>query len=253
MTRISTKSTTRRSTATSSASATSIKPSSVERSQAAALDKEICEIRGLLASAREKTSASLYVVAKKVLLIKTGERTYGAGAVKSLEEALDVSSKSLYRWATVAEAWPTAGDFEGVCSQRNSKGLPLSWSHLERLAEIENTTERFTMMKRALDESLSVRKLEAAIDEMSESNVKPRKGSASHSAPALPDLAEEVVDRLRTWQREIVELTKAPRTQEVLAALTSMRDSCESMLDALDEALDPVEAEVASRAQAASA
>jgi hypothetical protein len=89
------------------------------------------------------------------------EAKYGENAVGRMESELGVDEKTLYRYGKVAEVW-SAKEFKKVVGQLNDKRLPLTWSHLEILAGVEDGRSRRALQARVLKECLSVRALLAA-------------------------------------------------------------------------------------------
>jgi hypothetical protein len=65
---------------------------------------------------------------------------------------------SLRRYARVSEAIRSS-EFEELLALRNRYGLPLTWSHVEELAEVRTSNLRKQFAEWAISEALSVRDL----------------------------------------------------------------------------------------------
>lgn len=88
--------------------------------------------------------------------VKSEDARYGKKAVETLAKELKLDRATLYRWAKVATAW-TKSDFAKIAARRSPKsGLPLTWSHLEVLSDVENTKRRGELLEQALSEALTV-------------------------------------------------------------------------------------------------
>jgi len=80
-----------------------------------------------------------------------------------LAECFGLHSSVLRRVARVSEAID-AQDFRLICSLRDPRGSPLSWSHLEVLADIRSPSRRRHVAEAACSGQLTVRQLRASVD-----------------------------------------------------------------------------------------
>jgi len=128
-----------------------------------ALRIEYEHLKSRLASADRSEVIDRHEIAVVVRKILDDGTKYGEGAVKQLEAALGIDDRTLYRRAHVAGIWPTVDAIERLLSLRNKFGRPLTWSHLEVLAEVADENDREALIDLTLAKGLSVRKLRALI------------------------------------------------------------------------------------------
>jgi hypothetical protein len=99
-----------------------------------------------------------------------GRMLHEIAAVESVAEhvlqvvagALDVHPSLLQRYVRVASVILPPG-FEIFLALRNPRGRPLTWSHLEHLAEVRSAKLRAILAEQVVAEQLSVRALVACI------------------------------------------------------------------------------------------
>lgn len=121
---------------------------------------------------------------------------YGKKAMKALARDLKLSTKSLYRMARVAKAWPEKR-FMALAKLLNAKGWALTWSHFEVLATLPER-RRDAMRKRALAKSMTVAELRTAT-----STKKPSAPVSEDVAPApSPDAEIDITEALPRWVDE---------------------------------------------------
>jgi hypothetical protein len=82
--------------------------------------------------------------------------------VEGLGRGLAMRADTLRRFARVAERM-SPGEFAEHMRLRNRMGLPLTWSHIEELAELRNAKARREHARAAATEGLSVRQLATLI------------------------------------------------------------------------------------------
>ena len=115
-------------------------------------------IRKLLANVTASDVRARHRVGQIVVEIRQSDERYGARAVPLLAEALARDESTLYRYASVAEAWSEAA-LESLLDRRMPGGEPLSWSHLLELAAIPSAEHRERVLNDVLVRGLSVRAL----------------------------------------------------------------------------------------------
>jgi DNA-binding response OmpR family regulator len=103
-----------------------------------------------------------YAVGSIVAAVKANVDRYGRSAVATIAAAVGEDVPSLYRYAAVTERWSEPA-VEALLARRGRGGRPLSWSHLVLLGTIESVVVRDSLIQEALDESLSVRRLQSRI------------------------------------------------------------------------------------------
>lgn len=117
------------------------------------------KVKTLLARADHNDVLARYevsVILKNVM----ADAKYGENAIAKMQSEIGLKKQSLYRIARVAQAWPEV-EFSELANRVNKNEWPLSWSHFELLASIDES--RNQMVERALAESLTVAELAAAI------------------------------------------------------------------------------------------
>jgi hypothetical protein len=82
----------------------------------------------------------------------------GQRTIAQLVAASGVAASTLRRFARVSAAIKP-GDFCDILRLRGPAGLPLSWSHIEELAECRNHRFRFECAEEAITRALSVKQL----------------------------------------------------------------------------------------------
>ncbi len=75
--------------------------------------------------------------------------------MKLLAAELGYTAANLYAYAKVAEVWNQEA-FEDRPAKSNKKGFPLSFSHFVELASVDVGEDRNALMRRALEENMSV-------------------------------------------------------------------------------------------------
>jgi hypothetical protein len=91
-----------------------------------------------------------------------------------LASSFDIHPSALRRMARVSES-VSPGEFRYFCALRDSRGIPLTWSHLEVLSEIRYAPRRRELADLASARRLSVRELRGLVAK--------RKPSSGMSAP----------------------------------------------------------------------
>jgi hypothetical protein len=122
------------------------------------LRRQYDAIRRLLANVTAADARGRHRVGQIVVEIRRSNERYGARAVPLLAEALARDESTLYRYASVAEAWDEAA-LESVLDRRMPGREPLSWSHLLELAAIPSPERRERLLNEVLQRGLSVRAL----------------------------------------------------------------------------------------------
>jgi hypothetical protein len=89
-------------------------------------------------------------------------RAFGTNAVDTLASWLGIDSSALRRWARVTEVIPP-DELDGICCARTPRGMPLTWTHLEKLALERSTTRRREQAQLAIREDWSVATLASSV------------------------------------------------------------------------------------------
>lgn len=125
----------------------------------------VCDrLRELLSKVATDEVQTRHRVGQLLAALKRAPGKYGSNAVARLAVELGCDAATLYRHASVAERW-SFESMQSLAAKKNAKGMPLSWSHWVELARVDSDDERDMLLRRALAESLSVRKLAEAIDD----------------------------------------------------------------------------------------
>jgi hypothetical protein len=90
----------------------------------------------------------------------------GPLVLSSLSKALCMHPSALRRYARVSEA-VAPREFDALLSLRGRHSLPLTWSHIEILAERAPAKARLAIAQDAIARNLSVRDLVAMLNETS--------------------------------------------------------------------------------------
>lgn len=214
------------------------------------LRAEYKRLKSALAAASTKSVTSKHKVALIVLRVKNEPKRYGDGAVVQLEAALGLDAKSLYRWSSVAEAWPSRSSLAEVLARKNGRGLPLTWSHLELLSEIEDRAKRARAIEGALRQSWSVRQLRAWITGLHKSAdtklpepTSPAK-SVENAIVNLVQRADDVRWRVEEWHATLSRLPSGPPSPMVVESLkraqvvhARLKEACARALEEIAEVL----------------
>jgi len=137
------------------------RPPPIASLQPIAVRERIETLRELLAR-RPADAAIRYQIGRIVADLKARPDLYGVCAVATAADTLGKDEVSLYRHARVAERWP-ASDFDALLARKMRDRRSPSWSHLVLLAPVDSAQVCSRLVERMLDESMSVRQLEAAI------------------------------------------------------------------------------------------
>jgi len=89
-------------------------------------------------------------------------RTEATPLFEAVSKRMGVHSSALRRWSRVSGTIPRA-EFVEYLSLRTCRGSPLTWSHLELLAEVTPSRERRALATECVAEELTVRSLAARV------------------------------------------------------------------------------------------
>lgn len=153
----------------------------------ASLRREFKRIQSLLRSAPESVEVRHQVGLLVVAMRRDPER-YGKQAVALVATALGRDEATLYRFAQVASRW-TEADVAHWLARAKSKGHPLTWWHLVEASAVARKRERDDLVRRAIDEGLSVRAV---------SRLAARAGRSSRTMSRLVHEAETLARRVAT-------------------------------------------------------
>ena len=104
-----------------------------------------------------------YTLGQRLHAIRYMSATEGEQApLQAVADQLQLDVSVLRRYARVAETIGPS-EFEHIVSLRTSRGLPVTWSHIERLAMVRNASNRKNLAEEAAATGLSVRALAAKI------------------------------------------------------------------------------------------
>ena len=210
------------------------------------------KVRSLLLRADRSDVEARYEIS--VLLCGILESAkYGKKAIESMEVEIGLSHQSLYRIAKVARAWPKV-EFASVSKKRNSKGWPLTWSHWQVLATVKDESLRESLLRRALDESLTVEEVEAEAKAKKQGETEAATGvEASESPPFRFDV--ELSRWVGAFEKELVEWrdklpgdvktaasemddVRLARLKETLERLATAGESVAAMADELKRVVE---------------
>lgn len=207
------------------------------------LKAEYRKLKAAMTSASTKTIAVRHKAGLIVLRVKNKKGMYGERAVQKLEGALGLDAKSLYRLADVAEVWPTESALAKVLSRRNARGLPLTWSHLERLAVVESQPKREKAIKQALALSMSVRQLQDWIKGVNRSarTKSPKQASNSNTVEGrigeLTMRVEQLAWDLEEWKTTLPQLPVGQLAVKVADSLKRAEAVHARLVEACTESL----------------
>jgi transcriptional regulator with XRE-family HTH domain len=98
------------------------------------------------------------------IVVKLMDSDYGEGAVATVAKAVDEDVPSLYRYATVARCWDRRAVRALLAPPaRTSRLGRVTWSHLVKLALLDDDKLRARWIERVRREHLSFRQLEQAL------------------------------------------------------------------------------------------
>jgi hypothetical protein len=210
----------------------------------AKLRKEYGRIKKLLTSDATNSLLARHQVALIVQRVKRTPARYGSGAVRELEAALCLDAKTLYRWAIVADAWPNRGALKKLTLMKNSSGLPLTWSHLELLSDLDDPARRAEATEKALAQSWSVRQLRTWIYEATRpSESRP----VVLDAPTMEDAAADLARTAETfawthdqWRKLYKRLPEGPMDPSIVRSLRRAQTATSQLKDACAETLEEI-------------
>lgn len=204
-------------------------------------------IRRLLDGERHERAKAWYEVGREIVKI-TADTKYGKKAVAKIAMALGRDKTMLYEAGCVAETWMRR-QFEELLTRRDKvRGNRLSWSHFVELARVDDSRSRSLLIRKTLNEGLSVRDLKGRI-----AGPKPEddgeNGQMTNVARALRNFTatrETIVTKASHWNKLIFDVLDiqdkelaAPRMLELLkdsrAAQLQAMQTCEGHMARLDE------------------
>lgn len=116
-----------------------------------------------LAIAAEEDIRARYDLGRALRAVRDGEPA-AVQALEAVADALGVHWTLLRRYVRVATVIPPA-QLEAFVALRSQRGMPMTWSHLEHLAEIRSARMRAVFAARIAAEGWSVRALKANVRE----------------------------------------------------------------------------------------
>ncbi len=228
---------------------------------APALRSEYLKLKKMLASSEKQDTQGRYEIGRVVAKVLGAGPRYGSNAVGQLERALGLDENTLRRYGRIASTW-TPARFSALLKRTNPYGRPLSWSHLDVLAEVADAKRREVLLDEALREGLSVRQLASRVRGPTPALVE----DSSQSAANLPLLtgvhvmtarAQTAVQAVSSWDRGIFERLKKEKSPELSESLqnakeayTRLRSEVNDILGQIDEGLARTDASPAAAKRA---
>ncbi|HZH18368.1 MAG TPA: hypothetical protein VE057_28710 [Archangium sp.] len=218
-----------------------------------ALRSEYLKLKKMLASAEKQDAQVRYEIGRVVAKVRGAGPRYGSNAVGQLERALGLDENTLRRYERIANTW-TSARFSELMKRTNLYGRPLSWSHLDVLAEVADAKKREVLLDEALREGLSVRALAsrvrgptpALVEDTNESGLNRLLLSAVRVMTAR---AETVVESVSIWEKSIFERLQKENSPELSESLqnakgvyTQLRSAVDVILGRIDEGLAAADA-----------
>jgi hypothetical protein len=200
----------------------------------------------------------MYLIGGHVAEVLANANTYGGRAISTLAASLGLGSTALREYAHVATAW-TPKRFATIMKRRNSRGLPISFSHLSEIRTETDPREREKWLDLTLKDGWSVRDLRVAMaqdaDENADTNtntdadvdtedVLPSFVMLRRSLSEMRDTVWQIQGGVATWQMRIFSPLGDDPAQFgalVLDSLTQTREVCvdsQQTLHGLIEQLD---------------
>lgn len=207
------------------------------------------EAKEALANAEQNDVQARYKVAAIVSKVKD-EAKYGENALEQLEAELGLDEKTLRRYAKVAEAW-TEAEFNETSKLLNARRLPLTWSHYELIAAVEDDEARDALTKRVLEICHTTRALDLEIKAAKKESKEAKSGTQTATPKAaiiafkgLVKTIGSVGKDVAAWEKKSLPALKASRDQfskKDLASLREAKKRMEEIKDTLDRLTDEVE------------
>jgi hypothetical protein len=213
-----------------------------------ALRAEYEKLRKMLANSERQEVHVRHTIGLVVARVRGARAKYGSDAVGQLERALGLDENTLRRYERIATTW-TAPQISTVLKRTNPYGRPLSWSHLDVLAEVTDAKKREDLLDQALRDGLSVRELAgrvrgrmlSVVEDASESAVRRPLLSAVREMTAR---AENVVVSASTWEKSVfahLGQETSPEVNESLqkakAVYMQLRGVCDEILGRIEQGL----------------
>jgi len=131
------------------------------------------------------------------LRLDGSEAKYGADAVECLSTALGISSSNLYTMCGITQTW-TKEQFQVLLTRRSSTNKLVTFSHLSVLMTASSAADQLTAIETFYSESLSVRDLQALVQEANGT-----KTAGSTSAKVLPKSAEAGLRSITSYIKKV--------------------------------------------------
>lgn len=123
-------------------------------------------VDGLIREIDRSNLTARYLIGREVQKVQSNAE-YGDSAVEYLATKLGVSPRSLRTHARVAAVFPDLEKFEEMTTAERPHARPMTWAHVVELATAEQSL-RDALIKKTIDEGLTVDALRAAKADLSE-------------------------------------------------------------------------------------
>jgi hypothetical protein len=130
--------------------------------------------------------------------------TYGAKAVQALKLSFGWDDGVIYQALHVAESF-TPGQIEKVVQMRSPEGKPLTYSHVVALSSVEDDSKRENLLRQAVKEGWTSKKLANAAALSAQGKQEERRGRPL----AVPKSFDTLLDQQRDFARDFLERNSA--------------------------------------------
>ena len=232
----------------------------IDKDLEAAFKAACKEARELLVAADRSDVLARYKIGLIIYSVMD-ESKYGEGGVERMEAELGLKQKVLYKYGKVAATW-TEPEFKAEMKRTNAKGLPLTWSHYEQLARVQDGRKLNGFITRALKEFLSVDALKAIIDADKQEAKQAVAGEVTEVSPSVAirplDQALDAFEKVtRNWEeqalpglitsREKMKKKDVAKLTETLKRVNDTKTALGKLSDEIEKVLAPPQEQVPSR------
>lgn len=204
------------------------------------LARKIEPIRHELANATRLTNDVRYRIGVLVMEVCGTRAPYGAKAMQHLEASLGIDTNTLRRYQKVAKTWGKR-TFNEMTKKEMENGQPLSWSHLDVLAEVA-ADRREELVRAVIDDGLSVRELKALLQSPSAAANEPAPKEPTRSYIGIRQAINKVEAVTRVVLRIEDLLVGGDGSSERLVALEEAATALTKLRDGIDGAIVKVNA-----------
>lgn len=180
------------------------------------LQEALEAIRTLLGASNAREAGAKYDVGRQVLVVQA---KYGRDALNMLIDKLGCGKDVIYNSARVVKSW-NEQEFAELLQRPGAKGMSLSFSHFVKLSRVKPPEVRAALVRKVLDDGLSVEETADLVKSGRVKNGSRRKQPLHREFTQLEMRSQKLVERIG---KVLTELKKEETVaSEVMSSLRNM-------------------------------